>query len=130
MPQLIDDINSSKLIVSIRSFALKLIFNLPVLIVKSSAMNKIKLFAAPSVEVLQSEINEWLSNHADAHIIQTNMTSVKSVTSPVKSKSPDEYAFYILYVPSMQTEEVSVAQASRNMPSELINQNIPLIENN
>lgn len=94
-------------------------------------MNKIQLFAAPSMDLLQSAINEWLSGHADAHIIQTNLTSIqKPNTSGLKGTSMEEYAFYILYIPAQQNEAVSVLQASRNMPSELIDPNITHVENN
>ena len=83
-------------------------------------MNKIKLFAAPSITTLQSEINEWLSDHKNAHIVETNLSSL---TTPGVSASLDrtekEYAFYILYIPGQQAEEESVLQASLQMPAEL-----------
>jgi hypothetical protein len=81
-------------------------------------MNKIQLFAAPSIKVLQSDINEWLADHKDAHIIETNLTSLAKV-SVLGSDAEGEYAFYILYVPANQGEVESVMQASLEMPSEL-----------
>jgi hypothetical protein len=94
-------------------------------------MNKIKLFAAPSITILQSEINEWLSDHKDAHIIETNLSSL---TSPGVSASLDrtekEYAFYILYVPGEQGEQESVMQASMHMPAELTDPKIIELEAN
>lgn len=81
-------------------------------------MNKIQIFAAPSVKLLQSEINEWLSEHKDAHILETNLSSLAKV-SVLGSDAVGEYAFYILYVPANQGEVESVLQASLEMPSEL-----------
>lgn len=83
-------------------------------------MNKIQLFAAPTIKVLQSEINEWLADHKEAHIIETNMTSLAKVSVlGSDDKTEGEYAFYILYTPADQREEESVLQASMQMPSEL-----------
>jgi hypothetical protein len=83
-------------------------------------MNKIQLFAAPSIESLQSEINEWLADHKDAHIVETNLTSLAKVSVLGSDDKPKgEYAFYILYIPADQAEIESVLQASIQMPSEL-----------
>lgn len=83
-------------------------------------MNKIKLFAASSIESLQSEINEWLADHKDAHIVETNLTSLPKVNVlPSQSQTAGEYAFYILYIPADQSEVESVMQASMQLPSEL-----------
>jgi hypothetical protein len=91
-------------------------------------MNKIQLFAAPSIKALQSEVNEWLADHKDAHIIDTNMTSQAKVNVlGSDDKTEGEYAFYILYTPADQGEEESVLQASMQMPSELTDSKI--IEN-
>jgi hypothetical protein len=94
-------------------------------------MNKIKLFAAPSITTLQSEINEWLSDHKDAHIVETNLSSL---TTPAVSSTLDrtekEYAFYILYIPGEQGEEESVMQASLHMPAELTDAKTLELESN
>jgi len=94
-------------------------------------MNKIQLFAAPTITTLQTEINEWLSDHKDAHIIETNLSSL---TVPGVSLSLDktekEYAFYILYIPGEQGEEQSVMQASMHMPSELTDAKALELESN
>jgi hypothetical protein len=83
-------------------------------------MNKIKLFAAPSIESLQSEINEWLSDHKDVHIVETNLSSLAKVdVLGSQDNRKGEYAFYILYIPADQGELESVMQASMHMPSEL-----------
>lgn len=94
-------------------------------------MNKIKLFAAPSITTLQSEINEWLSDHKDAHIVETNLSSL--TTSGVLStldRTEKEYAFYILYIPGEQGEEESVMQASLHMPAELTDAKTLELESN
>ncbi|MBC7567464.1 MAG: hypothetical protein H7223_10935 [Pedobacter sp.] len=90
-------------------------------------MNKIKLFAAPSITTLQSEINKWLSDHKDVHIVETNLSSL---TTANMSKTEKEYAFYILYIPGEQAEEESVMQASMHMPSELTDSKIIEMESN
>ncbi|MFP5081703.1 hypothetical protein [Pedobacter sp. JCM 36344] len=90
-------------------------------------MNKIKLFAAPSITTLQSEINKWLSDHKDAHIVETNLSSL---TTASMSKTEKEYAFYILYIPGEQAEEESVMQASMHMPAELTDSKIIEMESN
>jgi len=94
-------------------------------------MNKIKLFSAPSITSLQSEINEWLSEHKDAHIVETNLTSltIPGVSSSLE-KAEKEYAFYILYIPGQQAEEESVMQASMHMPAELTDDKTLELERN
>jgi hypothetical protein len=83
-------------------------------------MNKIQIFSAPSIKALQSEINEWLADHKDVHIIDTNLTSLARVSVlGSHEKAEGEYAFYILYIPGDQGEMESVMQASMHMPSEL-----------
>ncbi|MDB5013862.1 MAG: hypothetical protein JWQ25_2064 [Daejeonella sp.] len=83
-------------------------------------MKKIQIFAAPSIQALQSEVNEWLTSNKDAHVVETNLTSLaKTVTANSDYKTEVEYAFYILYTPADQGEEESVLQASMQMPFEL-----------
>jgi hypothetical protein len=94
-------------------------------------MNKIKLFAAPTITILQSDINEWLSDHKDAHIVETNLSSLTNPgVSSILDKTEKEYAFYILYIPGEQGEEESVMQASMHMPSELTDAKILQVESN
>lgn len=94
-------------------------------------MNKIKLFAAPSIKSLQSEINEWLSDHKDAHIVETNLTSLAKISVLGSDDKKDgEYAFYILYIPADQGEVESVLQASMEMPAELTDPKIIQLESN
>jgi hypothetical protein len=84
-------------------------------------MKKIQLFAAPTINELQSDINAWLSEHKDAHIIETNITSLPTSKSLLdEPKSEGQFAFYILYTPADESEEESVISATRQMPSELI----------
>ncbi len=94
-------------------------------------MNKIQLFAAPSITSLQSEINEWLADHKDAHIVETNLTSLtKMSVLGSDNRTAGEYAFYILYIPADQGEMESVLQASMQMPSELTDPQNILKESN
>lgn len=94
-------------------------------------MNKIKLFSAPSVPALQSEINEWLADHKDAHIVETNLTSLTNAGITAKlDKTEKEYVFYILYIPGQQAEEESVLQASMHMPAELTDAKTLELESN
>ena len=94
-------------------------------------MNKIQLFAAPSIKSLQSEINEWLADHKDAHIVETNLTSLsKASVLSSDGKNEGEYAFYILYIPGDQGEVESVLLASMEMPSELTDPKILESESN
>lgn len=91
-------------------------------------MNKIQIFAATTITALQSEINEWLTDNKDAHIIETNITALAKIgVLGADDKAEVEYAFYILYTPADQGEEESVLQAARKMPSELTDPRI--IEN-
>lgn len=94
-------------------------------------MNKIKLFSAPSISTLQVEINQWLSDHKDAHIVETNLSSltIPGVSSSLE-KADKEYAFYILYIPGQQAEEESVMQASMHMPAELTDDKTLELERN
>jgi hypothetical protein len=83
-------------------------------------MNKIQLFAAPSIISLQSEINSWLADHKDAHIVSTNLSCMaKAGVTNALDKAEGEYSFYILYVPADQSEAESVMQASMQIPAEL-----------
>jgi hypothetical protein len=94
-------------------------------------MNKIKLFAAPSITTLQSEINEWLSDHKDAHIVETNLSSLTTPgVSSTLDRTEKEYAFYILYIPGEQGEEESVMKASMHMPAELTDAKTLELESN
>lgn len=88
-------------------------------------MNKIQLFTAPTTQSLQADINKWLADHKNVHIVHTNLTSVTrvNVLNGDKNKE-DDFAFYILYVPENQEEIESVMQASMEMPSELIDPQI------
>jgi hypothetical protein len=84
-------------------------------------MKKIQLFAASSIEVLQSEINAWLSDHKDVHIIESNITSLPASRSLIDDPKTDgQFAFYILYTPADEGEEESVISATKQMPAELI----------
>jgi hypothetical protein len=83
-------------------------------------MKKIKLFTATDINKLQSDINEWLSMHKEAHILESNITSLSAASNPLGSaKSIAEYAFYFLYSPANESEEESVLTASKQMPEEL-----------
>ena len=94
-------------------------------------MNKIQLFAAPTIIALQSEINAWLADHKDAHIVATNLSSLaKASGAGSLDKVEGEYSFYILYVPSDQSEAESVIQASLQIPSELTDPTTIQIERN
>jgi hypothetical protein len=97
----------------------------------SDRMNKIQLFAAPSIKSLQTEINEWLADHKDAHIVETNLTSLATASILGSAdKTAGEYAFYILYIPADQGEIESVLQASMQMPAELTDPIIIQLESN
>lgn len=98
---------------------------------QNSAMNNIQIFAAPTIKALQLEINDWLANNKDAHIIDTNMTGLAKVSVlGSDDKTEGEYAFYILYTPADQGEEESVITAAKQMPSELIDPRIIETESN
>lgn len=88
-------------------------------------MNKIQIFAQTTITALQSEINKWLTDHKDAHIVDTNMTTLASLSASVSDDKKDgQYVFYILYTPADQGEEESVLTAAKQMPSELIDPRI------
>jgi hypothetical protein len=94
-------------------------------------MKKIQLFAAPDISILQSEINSWLSQNKDAHIIESNITSLQKTKQPLSSESTGgEYVFYILYTPANEGEEESVIAAAKQMPAELIDGTISITEVN
>ncbi len=94
-------------------------------------MNKIKRFAASSIKSLQLEINEWLANHKDVHIVKTNLTSLAKISVlGSDDTTAGAYAFYILYIPANQTETERVLQASIQMPFELTNLEIIQMERN
>lgn len=83
-------------------------------------MKKIQLFAAPDIVTLQSEINTWLAHHKDAHIVETNITSLQTRQSLAVSNTDSQYVFYILYTPATEGEEESVIAAAKQVPAELI----------
>lgn len=83
-------------------------------------MKKIKLFSSPDTAMLQSDINSWLAENKDVHILETNLTSLTSGTRDLHSdKAKAEYAFYILYTPATESEEESVIAATKQLPEEL-----------
>ena len=82
-------------------------------------MKKIKLFAADTIQSLETEIKRWLATHKGIHIIETNITGV-----------PKENAFYILYTPEEENEAESVVAAAKQLPSELIEPGNLLTESN
>ncbi len=85
-----------------------------------SMMKKIKLFTSPDINVLQSDINTWLAENKEAHILESNITSLNSAPQLGSAeKSRAEYAFYILYTPAGEGEEESVIAATKQMPEEL-----------
>jgi len=89
-------------------------------ILKIFQMKKIKLFAAPEIDVLQSDVNTWLAENKEVHILETNMTSLTSGASSIRSEmTKAEYAFYILYTPASEGEEESVIAATKQLPEEL-----------
>ncbi|MEJ7559557.1 MAG: hypothetical protein WKF66_14710 [Pedobacter sp.] len=93
-------------------------------------MNKIKMFAAPSIKILESEVNEWLSHHKDVHVIETNMSSLAKINVLGSEDVKGEYAFYLLYIPADQGELESVLQASMHMPAELTDTKTIELESN
>lgn len=83
-------------------------------------MKKIKLFTASDIDVLQLNINQWLSEHKDAHILESNITSLAAPANPLSSVPlKAEYAFYFLYTPATAGEEESVIAAAKQIPEEL-----------
>jgi hypothetical protein len=94
-------------------------------------MKNVQLFSATTIQDLQIKINQWLTINKDAHIIETNITSLTKINSSPALDSPDgEYVFYILFTPAMEAEEESVFAASKQMPSELMDSIIISTENN
>lgn len=70
--------------------------------------------------MLQSDINSWLAENKDVHILETNLTSLTSGTRDLHSDNAKaEYAFYILYTPATESEEESVIAATKKLPEEL-----------
>lgn len=83
-------------------------------------MKKIKLFSSLDTAMLQADINSWLAENKDVHILETNLTSLTSASRGIHSDSAKaEYAFYILYTPATESEEESVFAASKQLPEEL-----------
>ena len=88
--------------------------------IKLFLMKRIKLFSAAEIDVLQSDINTWLAENKEVHILETNMTSLTSGAPALRSEiSKAEYAFYILYTPANEGEEESVIAATKQLPEEL-----------
>jgi len=93
-------------------------------------MKKIKLFAAQSIQALETEINRWLTSHKGIHIIETNITSLSKENTLRSAKEAGDYAFYILYTPEEENEDQSVLSAAKQLPSELIEPGNLLTESN
>ncbi len=84
-------------------------------------MKKIKIFAAKDINTLQTDVNSWLFENKDAHVIESNMTSstTSSGTLSKLNSQNTEYAFYLLYTPAGESEEESVIAATKQIPEEL-----------
>jgi hypothetical protein len=94
-------------------------------------MKKIQLFAAPEISSLQSDINTWLSQNKDVHIIESNITSLQNTKQLLSEESTGgQFVFYILYTPANEGEEESVIAAAKQMPAELIDGTISITEVN
>ena len=85
-------------------------------------MKKIQLFNAPTIATLQKEINDWLADNKDAHLIESNITSLSNVNmSGSDDIAQAKFAFYILYSPADESEQESILAAEKQqIPSELI----------
>jgi len=59
-------------------------------------MKKVKLFSAVDIMSLELEVNEWLAEHKDVEIIETNISSFAEPET-TRQHNPDRYTFYILY---------------------------------
>lgn len=69
--------------------------------------------------------NTYFPTDKDAHIVDTNMTTLPGISDLNSDDKIDgQYAFYILYTPADQGEEESVLTAAKQMPSELIDPRI------
>ncbi|MGN6568299.1 MAG: hypothetical protein ACTHJ0_10125 [Flavipsychrobacter sp.] len=59
-------------------------------------MKKVKFFVALDINSLELEVNEWLAEHKDAEVLETNISSFAE-PGAAKQNVPDRYTFYILY---------------------------------
>jgi hypothetical protein len=84
----------------------------------SDNMKKIQLFAAASIDILQSDINAWLAGNKDVDIIESNITSLAKVSVLGSEESTEgQYAFYILYHARSNKEEETLASlAALSLP--------------
>ena len=85
-------------------------------------MKKIQLFSAPTIAALQIEINNWLADNKDAHLIESNITSLSNVNMSGSDEiAQAKFAFYIRYSPADESEQESILAAEKQqMPAELI----------
>jgi len=58
-------------------------------------MKKVKFFVSLDIGSLEQEVNEWLAEHKDVEIVETNISSFAE--PGIKQAVPDRYTFYILY---------------------------------
>ena len=83
-------------------------------------MKKIQLFAAAAIDLLQSDINEWLATNKDVQIISTNIASLAKVSVLGSDRTTEgEYAFYILYTVPDEMVDHGLMAAYHQMPSGL-----------
>jgi hypothetical protein len=94
-------------------------------------MKKIKLFAAADIDTLQTKINTWLSQNKDAHIVESNITSLPSTKQLLNvADTEGQFVFYILYTPADENEAESVIAAAKQLPAELIDGTTSITEAN
>mgnify|MGYP003575135603 CR=1 FL=1 len=87
---------------------------------KNDQMKKIQLFAAAAIDLLQSDINEWLATNKDVQIISTNIASLAKVSVLGSDRTTEgEYAFYILYTVPDEMVDHELMAAYHQMPSGL-----------
>lgn len=84
-------------------------------------MKKVQFFSDSGIQALQLQVNNWLAEHKNISIMDTNMTCVK-----------DEVAFYILYnIRRTKTQRPLVAENALHMPVQAtdIDTSLPAAEN-
>jgi hypothetical protein len=77
-------------------------------------MKKTKFFTEDSIEKLQRNVNNWLSNNNAIYIIRTDMQVASIVNKAI-------YCFYILYGTSKISEQELIAEQMESViPAEQI----------
>ncbi len=80
-------------------------------------MNKVQFFYDNDLVALEQKINEWLSFHKEAKVIETNLNSFGKPSQRAGVMSTEKYVFYILYIPGQRRESTTMEKKAEEMAS-------------